>query len=189
MLMHLIVGAAVDDPWLRVGIIDAFVLAAALRWLDHKHLFSDASMGRAVAVGMVLAGVTWAAGLLVFRALPTLAPAWVPGVRQVLNWGEGQSWAVTSSLIGLTVVCEELAWRGAVALPLAERYGKLLALALATTGYALAHLTAGPPVLLIAAVGAGALWTTLALWSGNLVAATVCHLVWDYLVFWLAPYA
>ena len=47
----------------------------------------------------------------------------------------------------------------------------------------------GPPVLMLAALGAGGLWTAIALWRGNLLAATVCHLVWDFLVFWLAPYA
>ena len=105
-----------------------------------------------------------------------------------MAWRELAAPALTVALTALTVICEELAWRGAVAIPLAHRWGPWTGWLTATVLYALAHLFVGPPILGLAALGAGALWTWLAISRGGLLGALVCHLFWDLLVFWLAPY-
>ena len=45
-----------------------------------------------------------------------------------------------------------------------------------------------PPVLAGAALGCGFVWSFLAIRTNGLWAPLVCHLVWDLLVMFVAPY-
>ena len=189
LIVHTAAGLGIDDPWLRVGVLDLFVLVAAWRVLDLRALFAAGDRGWAILLGLGCAGAMWGAGAVVYRVLSHVDSVWIEQVSEILAWSEGRSLAFVLPMIALTVLCEELAWRGAVALPLTRGLGPMRAGLVATLGYALAHAFAGPPILVLVAFGAGACWTALALWRGHLLAATLCHLAWDLLVFWLAPYA
>jgi len=81
--------------------------------------------------------------------------------------------------VTLTVsVSEELFWRGFILRRLYKKKGWagfLISILL----YALAHVPTGNVSLIIAAVGAGLVWSLLFVWRRNLLVPLVSHVVWD----------
>lgn len=191
LVVHTVAALALRHPWIRVGVLDLLVLVGGLglaQW-PLRTLFRAPRPASALGVGLALAALMWGCGAGVHELLVTRSAEYASGVATILAWHNLAPLALTLALIVLTVCCEELAWRGAVAIPLAHRWGPWTGWLIATLLYALAHLFVGPPVLVLAALGAGALWTWMAISRGGLLAAVVCHLFWDLLVFWLAPYS
>ncbi len=92
-------------------------------------------------------------------------------------------------LLPLVIVAEDLVWRCCVTLPLARRLGAGPGILLAGAAFGIAHLWAGPPILVVAAVGCGLLWSWLAVRTRSLLAPFVAHLLWDVTALWLLPYA
>lgn len=92
-------------------------------------------------------------------------------------------------LLPLVIVAEDLVWRCCVTLPLARRFGAGPGIALAGLSFGVAHLWAGPPLLVVAAVGCGLLWSWLAVRTRSLLAPLMAHLLWDFTALWLLPYA
>jgi hypothetical protein len=92
-------------------------------------------------------------------------------------------------LLVLTVIGEEVVFRTALLLPLAARIGPWAAVILCALLYTLAHAAAGPPLLLLAAAGAGLFWGYLHIRTGSLLATILCHLLWDIAVIAVAPYS
>ena len=91
-------------------------------------------------------------------------------------------------LLLLIVVGEEIVWRNAVTLPLAARLGPWRGTVAAAAVFALAHLPLGVPLLLLAALGAGAFWSALVLKTRSAVPALVSHVLWDLAVLFWLPY-
>jgi membrane protease YdiL (CAAX protease family) len=85
-------------------------------------------------------------------------------------------------LLVALVAAEEVVWRNAVTLPLAARFGAWPGVGAAALAFAAAHLSLGVPVLLVAAVGAGAFWGAMVVRLRSAVPAFVCHLLWDIAV-------
>ena len=97
--------------------------------------------------------------------------------------------ALAVPLLLLIVLGEEIVWRGAVTLPLAARLGPWAGVLAGAVAFAVAHLPLGVPVLLVAALGAGAFWSALAVKTRSLVPALVSHVLWDLTVLFWLPYA
>ncbi len=81
--------------------------------------------------------------------------------------------------VTLTVsVSEEFFWRGYILRRLYRRmgtYGFFLSVLL----YALAHIPTGKVSLVMAAAGAGVVWSVLFVWRKNLLVPLISHVVWD----------
>lgn len=95
--------------------------------------------------------------------------------------------AVSLPLLPLVIVSEELVWRGVVQEALARRFGVLWSIPLAAGAYALAHAPAGNALLALLCVACGLFWSALRARSGSVLVPLITHLVWDALVFVLAP--
>jgi membrane protease YdiL (CAAX protease family) len=140
--------------------------------------------------GIALLGASWAARAVLVPA-GTPRQAWLLQLYLVLGDPETLQHSVflTSALV-VIVLCEELIWRGMVLDELSERFGNRLAFVLATLLYALAALpsvyalrdpVAGPnPLLVLAALGCGLVWTFLAGRFGRLLPSAIAHLVFTY---------
>jgi hypothetical protein len=89
--------------------------------------------------------------------------------------------------LGPVVVGEELVWRGVVQGALEQRLGVWRGALLATLLYALSHLPAGSPLLVVTALACGLLWGALRAWTGTLVATLASHLLWDAVVLLIRP--
>ena len=100
--------------------------------------------------------------------------------------------SVPSILIGSMLVFpigpgEEIYWRGLIQRRFAERLGANTGLLTAATAYALVHLpTLNPPLILTAFIG-GLVWGYLYKVTGSIVPAVISHVLWDLLIFVVAP--
>lgn len=82
---------------------------------------------------------------------------------------------------------EEIYWRGLIQRRFAERLGSNAGFLTATAAYALVHLpTLNPPLILTAFIG-GLVWGYLYKKTGSLVPAVISHVLWDLLIFVVAP--
>jgi membrane protease YdiL (CAAX protease family) len=152
-----------------------------------KPRWGDLSMGAIAALLLLVA--SWGA-----RA--TLAP---PGSeRQMWLWliylqlGDPEliqrSFAFSGLLLGIALA-EEIIWRGLVVHKLSERFGVRRGWLLAVALYSLASLPtaytlrtiAGPnPLIVLATLGCGIVWTFLAVRVGRLVPGMFSHMAFTY---------
>lgn len=97
-----------------------------------------------------------------------------------------------SALIGLMLIFpigpgEEMYWRGLIQRRFAERLGSNIGLLAATGAYGLVHLpTLNAPLIATALIG-GLVWGYLYKTTGSLVPAVISHVLWDLLIFVVAP--
>lgn len=184
-------GAWAGDLWVAMPLAYLVVLPAALLLAPVPGRRLRPRLPALVA-GLVGAIVLYGLGALTLVVLAAIAPALADQLASLQAAAfagpaerlGGWAWPI----LAFVVVGEELVWRGAVLLPLAARLGPWPALAAAAALYTLAHASAGPPLLAIAAAGAGIFWGWLRLRSASLAATILCHLLWDLLVIALAPY-
>ena len=82
---------------------------------------------------------------------------------------------------------EEFFWRGLLQEGLMERFGRFWGTALGVAGYGGAHIVSGNFTLVGAATVAGAFWGGLYGMGAPLGALIVSHIVWDNVIFLIAP--
>ncbi len=173
-LLSLVLGSV----WWRMAALYVVMIPAAfttriewrklwrLRWW---HL--PAGLGGAVAL--------YGAGWVVFRFLPPeqVAPllAWKKQVPPALLW----------PLLVFIILGEEILWRNAVTMGIGGWRGAVVGAA----AFAVAHVSLGMPALILAAFGAGLVWSTMVVATKSAWPAFVCHLAWDAAVMVLLPYA
>jgi membrane protease YdiL (CAAX protease family) len=145
-----------------------------------------------VTIGVVTAALAYG-GAFVFERffLSTSAPrlAWLFRIAVQIGSGHPSPVKIGLIIVGLAVA-EELVWRGLVLGALAEKFGSRRAWPLATLAYALAHVPSiftladpdvGPnPVLAVAALGCGLVWSFTASMLGRLPPVIVSHAVFSY---------
>lgn len=167
---------------------------ALLQWKRNHSLGSrlavragDISIG--VVLGLGLLAMSW---LIKTRLIPTDSEraAWLFQLQALL--GSLQATLPPVAVLFSMALMEEIVWRGLVARSLEEQLGLRRAFPLATLLYAasllptvwtLADPMAGPnPLLLLAALGAGVVWTFVALRTRRLVCVMVSHAVFSYFV-------
>ena len=152
-----------------------------------KPRWGDLSMGAIAA--LLLLAASWA-------ARSTLAPSgserqqWLLILYVELGDPEQiqRSIVLSALLLGITVA-EELVWRGLVTQRLTEHFGArrgwLLAVALYSlaalpTAYTLRAPAGLNPLLVLATLGCGIVWTFLALRAGRLVPGIFSHMAFTY---------
>ncbi len=84
--------------------------------------------------------------------------------------------------VTLTVsVSEEFFWRGYILRRLHRRMG-MSGFLISILLYSLAHVPTGKVSLVMAAAGAGTVWSLLFVWRRNLIAPLISHVMWDVLL-------
>ncbi|MCH9683861.1 MAG: NAD-dependent epimerase/dehydratase family protein [Deltaproteobacteria bacterium] len=140
-----------------------------------------------IGIGVAGAALAYLGAALFIGGLRSTAPALAAQVEEIYGWSQLAPVSLHLMLLPLIVVGEDLLWRGAITLPLANRFGPGLGVAVAATAFAVAHLTSGPLVLVFAAAVMGALWSALMLRTRSLVPVFVSHLLWDVVVMFVYP--
>lgn len=141
----------------------------------------------------VVEGTAIAAGLYaVFqvgdRAARRVMPAGGEDIAAIYDLRSGQGAApIAARLATVIAPAEELFWRGWLQRSLAERRGRWPAAALAAGTYGAVHLPSGNPTLVGAATVAGAYWSALAALGVDMESLVVSHLLWDVVIFLVAP--
>jgi membrane protease YdiL (CAAX protease family) len=132
--------------------------------------------GRWLAIGLGAGVLQTSATLLLYRP----AAEQLPGLREATRHlyavlgGSGLGPVAASALVGLVVLAEEVAWRGA----LLERAGRSRLVALSAL-YAACHAPSGSPLLVAVAFACGLYWGAIRLATGSIFAAATAHLLWD----------
>jgi NADH dehydrogenase len=139
-----------------------------------------------VALGLVVAAGMLAASMLVVSTLTAIAPDFVAPATDVYRWADDPT-PVSIAVLVAIIAGEDIAWRGAVTLLLAGRFGPLAGAVAAGALFAASHVALGPPVLWLAALLAGAFWSALAIRCRSLVPVFVSHLTWDLGMVLLRP--
>jgi membrane protease YdiL (CAAX protease family) len=187
LVVMLALPTVLPGVWTRMAVVNAGL--SALLFARHGRVLGALVRPRlaSVGVGLAAAAVLYAGADLFMAALRTLAPALAGQVDQVYAWSGDAPLAVRLLLLCVIVPGEDLVWRGAVTLPLAARLGPAWGCLAAGTVFAIAHLTGGPPLLAIAALAMGTLWSALAVRTRSLVPVIASHLAWDLAVMFVRP--
>ncbi|MCX4242937.1 NAD-dependent epimerase/dehydratase family protein [Paraliomyxa miuraensis] len=173
--------------WTRMAVIEvglSLMLVLSMRRAWAPLLRPSAA---AIGLGLGLAAVFYGGAAAFMAGLRQWAPAFAAQVQEVYAWIDLAPLPVRLSLLPLIVLGEDFVWRGAFTIPLAVRLGPVLGCLAAGTVFALAHLSTGPPLLALAAVIMGTLWSMLAVRTRSLVPVMTCHLAWDLMVMFVRP--
>ena len=181
------------DFWWSMALILVLVVGMSLGFdRDLFHRIQGMGSGwrpwRVIAAGLfsavILYGVFSLGGIL----LRLLFPAAGAGIRGVYTY-RGEASPLRIALLMLLVIGpgEEFFWRGMVQHHLVRRLGPLTGIGIAALVYTLIHLTAGNPVLLLAAMVCGLFWGLLYHFTQSLPLVVISHTAWDILVFLAIP--
>lgn len=133
--------------------------------------------------GLALGGVVGVAMTMGTLALFGPVTAFIPALRTDvvgLYAALGHPGTVTALvLLPLIVICEEIAWRGAVFQALSSRLAWAPAALAGSVLYAVVHAPIGSPALLVTCLAAGLCWNALRAWTDSLPAVILAHLIWD----------
>jgi membrane protease YdiL (CAAX protease family) len=163
--------------WPVVAAIWAIVGTAAIAGGEPR-CCAERTAFTAILVGL-------ASGLVLFvatRFVVSVAVRWAPLARAVgSTYGRSEGISPRALwLISLAIVVpgEEVFWRGVVTPWLREATGPIAGVFLAWLAAVGVTLAWADTPFLAAAVVGGALWTSLAVWSGGVLAPLASHLVW-----------
>ncbi len=143
---------------------------------------------RNVALGLAAAAGLYVACGLGFAALGRVAPSLAAQAATLYAWPATLALAAQIPLLVLTVAGEDIVFRAAIGIPAAARWGPGPGVVVAALVFAVAHATSGPPILWLAALVCGAVWTALLIRTRSWVATFVCHLAFDVMAIYLLPY-
>ncbi len=188
--------AASAKFWLALGVPYAVLAALAVyRLWDTDTLrdvlrpkWGDLSIGALTAAALLLA--SWV-GRSVLSPSGTERGAWLYRIYLQVGSSEAlQRSILLTSLLLLVPVLEELVWRSWVLDQLLERFGKrrgwplaalLYSLSLTPTVFALSDPQAGlNPLLVLAALGCGLVWSFMTMVSGRLPPVIMSHMAFTY---------
>jgi membrane protease YdiL (CAAX protease family) len=93
--------------------------------------------------------------------------------------------ALVWPLLIFIILGEEILWRNAVTVGIGGWRGA----AVGAVAFAIAHVSLGMPALILAAFGAGLVWSVMVVATKSAWPAFVCHLAWDAAAMVLLPYA
>jgi uncharacterized protein YbjT (DUF2867 family)/membrane protease YdiL (CAAX protease family) len=176
------------DVWSRMLSVEAFLAvlalyAARLPWRDLAR-----PRARDVGTGLVVAAAMVAGAIAFVGILAGLAPDLARGVDTVLGWTRARPLALELPLLVLVATGEDIVWRAAIGLPLCARLGPVSGSLASGAAFAVAHVTSGPPILWLAALLAGTVWTALLVRTRSLAAVVVCHVAWDLAMVAILPW-
>ncbi len=152
--------ALISMPWGRLAQLRPTMLATGLVGAAFLYIGARA----AVAAGQPFAITAQLA--LVYEAMTAIPSAYA------------------MILLPIVVVAEDITFRVAITTLLARRTGPVAASLMSGAAFAIAHLTAGPPILVLAALVLGTIWSALFIRTRSLVAVVTMHLGFDALVLW-----
>jgi membrane protease YdiL (CAAX protease family) len=155
----------------------------------HRHLLAELLQPsrRLVLWGLAAAMVMLPATYLLYGPAGLL-PYHIPTqTQQLYTRFRDADGLLTTIMLPLCVVAEELVWRGVVQEAVTRRFGAAPAVVLAASAYAVAHWPVGSPLLPVIALACGLFWGLLRATTRSLVPALICHMLWDVIVFTLVP--
>lgn len=175
--------------WVGTGAA-ALASLAILAALDRPRLRSKRatsatkSLVLGLGVGVLMGAGTWLLYPFAAEAVPEVSRE-VQRLYALLREPPGPLWAFP--VLVLVVSAEELIWRGLAIDVFAERFGVRAAVVASAALYVLPQIAFRSPLLMLTALLCGLIWGILRAFTSGLLAPWAAHLVWDLLVFVVAP--
>lgn len=180
LVLLLVAGRLVEDIWVRMLGAELALAALALGAVPLPWRELLRPRWRHVAWGLSVAGVMFVGGQAVLHGLLAFTPDWTRASADVVfGWSHLHRPWLIALMLPVVTVTEDLVWRGAVTLPATARWGPAVGTMVASLGFAIAHVTSGPPLLWIAAVLAGGAWSIIVVRTRSLVPVAIAHASWD----------
>ncbi len=177
-------GLAWGNFWVKIGITVVAVTTYSLVFKRPDVRFRPASL----ALGLVSAVLLYAGFWVGNAVAPYVLPGAHAQVGGIYGMGEGSSRAwIFLLLFFVTGPGEEIFWRGFLQGGLERRWGVLPAYVAATLVYGGVHVFSGNPMLMLAALVAGAFWGAMYAWKHDLAALIVSHSFWSAFIFAVVP--
>jgi membrane protease YdiL (CAAX protease family) len=182
-----VLGLGLGNVWYRMAVAAALLIPVALAAVPvgWRELYRPAWWHLPAAlvgtVGLYAAGAVVSGLLMSIRAAASQAGmlyVWIPLAPERLML----------PLLLFIILGEEIVWRNAVTLPFAARLGPFWGCLAAGVAFALAHLSLGIPLLLLAALCAGCFWSAMVVVTRSAWPALLCHVAWDLAVMLWWPY-
>ncbi|MFK7999009.1 MAG: lysostaphin resistance A-like protein [Polyangiales bacterium] len=176
------------NVWLTIGASALLLLATTTFGRGELPLWGRFSPARAIGVGVGAGGVMAILTHLAYPPVAALVPSIaveVEGLYADLRQTPGP--VLGTPLLLLAVAAEEAVWRGVLVRQMERKRGPLAIILVATLAYAVPQAFSGSWVLVLVALGCGALWTSLRVWSGSIVVPALTHAVWNLVVFVALP--
>ena len=184
------VGAALGGAyglWLGLG-LTAILVGATVFVLRTRAMVP---LFRVRPVDVIAGIVTGLLMVAVTRVLYVPVAKWLPFVNVDAATLYAALGGKPLSVYGLVIIPialgEEIVWRGAVQSAVARRFGQAWAVPVAAALYAIIHAPVGVPSLTLIAFACGLGWGLLRMLTAGLVAPFLAHLVWDEVMFFVAP--
>jgi len=117
----------------------------------------------------------------------------IPGHRENISNVYANQGSVPSYVVGLSLFFpigfgEEIFWRGYLQRVLGDKFGKWKGFYITVFFYTAVHIPTLNPVLILASFLVGIFWGLIFVWrSNNIVPGMISHMVWDPLIFIIAP--
>lgn len=170
--------------WLKIGLSVLVVVAYSLIWQRPNLSFRPKS----VVLGVLSAAVLY----LIFIVGNALAPFIVHGAPTQVGGIYGLGTGTNRILVALLLLFvtgpgEEIFWRGFLQSRMQARWGALPGYLTTTVIYASVHIFSRNPILVLAALVAGAFWGALYLWKRDVTLLIVSHSLWSAFIFAVAP--
>lgn len=168
--------------WFYLAMIPFALLAVRLDWKARLR-FSPVQLAIGLGAACVLWLVGWIGNLLLRAFTPDLLDELGDFYQLIETLPRWQLWL----LLVWIIAGEEIVFRQAVTIPLCEKW-KWPGVLLAAGCFMLVHIPWAPPVLWLASLFFGAVWSAMAWKLRSFWAPFVAHLSWDVLVFLVARY-
>ena len=176
------------NVWLTIGASAVLLLGTtsfgggALPWWGR--FAPGRALGIGVGAGVLMALVTHLAYPPAASLVPSIAEE-VAGLYADLRQTPGP--LLGAPLLLLALAAEEAVWRGVLVRQLEKKRSRPVIVLVATVAYALPQAFSGSWVLVLVALGCGAFWTFLRVWSGSVMVPALTHAVWNVVVFVALP--
>lgn len=173
-------------PWVCHAVFGSISLAVAIHFgsIDRTFGWTKWTGILGVTFGLILALVSWLSVPIAIRFIPSIGPD-LNQLYATLRRSPGPIKAMP--ILAVTVMAEELVWRGELFARLQERFTPVATVAIATISYALPIVLSKSPLLIAIALGFGFLFTVQRLVFRSWLGPLVSHLVWALLVFAVYP--
>lgn len=172
--------------WLMLSLSTLVLLLVALAVNRGKNAIRI--NGRLVLLGVVSAVLLYLLFYLGFQATKSY-PIFSEGVGRVYELRTVPSYFIALALVFPIGPGEEIYWRGLIQRRLSEKLGSGIGLLAATCAYALVHLpTLDVPLILTAFIG-GLVWGYIYERTASLFPVILSHVLFDLLIFVIAPLA
>jgi membrane protease YdiL (CAAX protease family) len=170
--------------WIKIGASVVTVTLYSLFWQRPNisiHL-------RSFLLGLFSALILYSIFLLGNKLAPLILPGANTQVGGIYSLGVGANKVfIFLLLFFVTGPGEEIFWRGFLQDRLMEKWGKFTGYLITTALYAGVHVFSRNPMLILAALVAGAFWGFLYLWKRDLLVQITSHSFWSAVIFAVAP--